>query len=270
MAIWAGRWTWRDWMDTDGVTIAIPNWNHELLLARSISSALAAVRILQSKGIAAETLVIDDCSRDGSLTLLRQLEALYYADGLRVLARAANGGLAAARNLALEQARHRYIVFMDADNELVPETMPLFHRALVETGAAMAYGNLIVCQVKAGNACGILNNEPFQHRIFRSNYIDAFVMVDRLQLLDANSFSASIPTLEDYEMWLHLACNGRRLVFVPLVFGYYYLMPNSMISQPEGTTGHARIKRVFDQAGVRAHLPLPSLHLCYHPATGYV
>lgn len=257
-------------METLGVTIAIPNWNHELLLARSISSALAAVRILRSEGIAAETLVIDDSSRDGSLTLLRQLEALYYADGLRVLARTDNGGLAAARNLALEQARHRYIVFMDADNELVPETMPLFHRSLIETGAAMAYGNLIVCQVTSGNACGILNNESFQHRMFQGNYIDAFAMVDRLQLLDVDSFSASIPALEDYEMWLHLACNGRRLIFVPLVFGYYYLMPNSMIVQHDNKASQARVKRVFDQAGLRAYLPLPSLHLRYHPATGYV
>jgi hypothetical protein len=159
---------------------------------------------------------------------------------------------------------------MDADNELLPQTMPLFHRALVETGAAMAYGNLIVCQVTSGNACGILNNEAFQHRMFQGNYIDAFAMVDRLQLLDANSFSSSIPALEDYEMWLHLACNGRRLIFVPLVFGYYYLMPNSMIVQEDNKKSQVRVKRVFDQAGVRAYLPLPSFNLRYHPATGYV
>lgn len=257
-------------METPGVTVAIPNWNHELLLPRSISSALAAVRVFRKHEIEAEILVIDDCSRDGSLTLLRQLEALHYADGLRVLARTTNGGLAAARNLALEQARHRYVIFMDADNELLAETMPLFHRTLVETGAAMAYGNLIVCQVTSGNACGILNNEPFQHRMFQGNYIDAFAMVDRLQLLDANSFSASIAALEDYEMWLHLACNGHHLIFVPLVFGYYYLMPNSMITQHDGKASQARVRRTFDQAGVRAYLPLPSLHLRYHPTIGYL
>ncbi|MHB1422057.1 MAG: glycosyltransferase family 2 protein [Gemmataceae bacterium] len=257
-------------METQGVTVAIPNWNHELLLARSISSALAAVRIFRNQGIPAETLVIDDCSRDGSLTFLRQLEALHYRDGLRVLARSSNGGLAAARNLALEQARHRYIVFMDADNELLPETMPLFRRALVETGVAVAYGNLIVSQVTAGNACGILNNESFQQRMFQGNYIDAFAMVDRMQLLDAQKYSALLPGIEDYEMWLHLACNGRRLIFVPLVFGYYYLMPNSMITQHDCSTSQPRVKRVFDQAGARAYLSLPTLHLRYHPAIGYV
>lgn len=257
-------------MAENGVTIAIPNWNHELLLARSISSALAAVRRFHSEDVEAEVLVIDDCSRDGSVTLLRQLEALYYCDGLRVLARASNGGLAAARNLALEQARHRFIVFMDADNELVPETMPLFRRSLLETEAAAAYGNLIVHQVTSGNACGILNNEDFQHRMFQNNYIDAFVMVDRLQLLDANGFSSSVPALEDYEMWLHLASNGRRLIFVPLVFGHYYLLPNSMISQSCAKDLGARIKRIFNQTGVRSYISMPTLNLRYHPAVGYL
>ena len=68
-----------------GVTIAIPNWNHEILLPRSIASALRAVDLLRNEGVPAEVLVIDDASRDGSQTLLRQLEALYSKAGLRCL-----------------------------------------------------------------------------------------------------------------------------------------------------------------------------------------
>src|SRR5687768_16903497 len=84
-----------------GVTVAIPNWNHELLLARSVGSALRAVRLLRLRGVPGEVLVVDDASRDGSLVLLRQMEALHYGDGLRVLALGRNGGLAATRNAAL-------------------------------------------------------------------------------------------------------------------------------------------------------------------------
>ena len=171
-------------MERSGVTIAIPNWNHELLLPRSISSALATMRLFRGEGIAAETLVIDDGSRDGSLQLLRQLEAQHYDEGLRVLARSTNAGLAAARDLALQQARQRYVVFMDADNELLPETMALFRRALIDTGAAAAYGTLLVRESAAGPACGVVSNESFQQRIFQDNYVDAFAMVDRLQLLE--------------------------------------------------------------------------------------
>jgi glycosyltransferase involved in cell wall biosynthesis len=95
----------------EGITIAIPNWNHELLLGRSIGSALRAVAALRERDIPAEILAIDDRSHDGSITLLRQLEALYFEQGLRVHLKPHNGGLADTRNLALHQAHYRYVLF---------------------------------------------------------------------------------------------------------------------------------------------------------------
>src|SRR5688572_2215513 len=89
-----------------GVTIVIPNWNHEYLLPRSVGSALRAARDLRARGVRADVLVVDDHSRDGSLTLLRQLEALHADDGLRVLALRQNLGLPGARNVALRAAAH--------------------------------------------------------------------------------------------------------------------------------------------------------------------
>src|SRR5262249_4137154 len=109
-----------------GVTFAIPNWNHEWFLPRSIRSALMAVAELKRHGIPGEVLVIDDQSRDGSRTLLRQLEALYYEHGLRASYLPGNRGLPAVRNQALLKANHRYIVFLDADNEIILDNLLQF------------------------------------------------------------------------------------------------------------------------------------------------
>src|SRR5262245_34151111 len=98
-------------MSREGVTIAIPDWNHELLLARSIASALTALDCLRADGGGGEVVVVDDGSRDGSLTLLRQFEANHFQDGLRVLALRKNAGLGMARNRALTHSRHRHIIF---------------------------------------------------------------------------------------------------------------------------------------------------------------
>ena len=103
-----------------------------------------------------------------------------------------------------------------------------------------------------------------------THYVDAFAMVDRLQLLDGGGYSSYAPALEDYEQWLHLATNGRGVVFVPLVFGYYYVMPNSMIVEANHLALTPRMRRVFDQLGCRKHLTLPTNHLRYHPAIGYL
>ncbi len=260
-------------MNENGVTIVIPNWNHEAFLSRSIGSALQAVRQLEGKGLGGEVVVIDDHSRDGSLSLLRRLEARYYQEGLRVASRAENRGLAAARNLGLSIATYRYLVLMDADNELVPENLGLFHRSIVNTRAAVVFGNLLRRDLNAMAACGVLSYRSFHPSIFDGNYIDAFAMVDRAQVLDAGGYDSSCTAHEDYELWLHLASTGHRLVFVPSVLGYYYQLKNSMITRedPEKFAKvHQRVKRIFNQVGARASLPLTTNCLRYHPDLGFL
>jgi glycosyltransferase involved in cell wall biosynthesis len=221
--------------------------------------------------VPAEVLVIDDFSRDGSQTLLRQLEALYYKDGFRCLTFGANAGLAASRNQALKHARYRYLSFLDADNELVPENLPLFVKTLEQTRAAVAYGNLLVRTPVAECAHYVLSNESMQEKIFRGNYVDAFSVWDRVQLLDVGGYETSFNALEDYEMWLHLATNGRRIVFVPAVLGYYYALPVSMAldRQKQDATG-ARLLRMYNQVKVRESLKMNTYHLRYHPELGYL
>jgi len=255
-----------------GVTIAIPNWNHEILLPRSILSALRAAALLREQGVPAEVLAIDDSSRDGSLTLLRQLEALYHKDGFRYLAFGANAGLAASRNQALNHARYRYLTFLDADNELIPANLPLFVKTLVQTEAAVAYGNLLVRSPTANHAHAAVSNESIQKRIFQTgNYVDAFSVWDRIQCLDVGGYEASYHFLEDYEMWLHLATNGRRSVFVPAVLGYYYVMPVAMSTcRPQQDLVLARIHRVFNQVKARQFLQMNTCHIRYHPEIGYL
>ena len=253
-----------------GVTIAIPNWNHEILLPRSIASALRAMDLLRKKGVPAEVLVIDDASRDGSQTLLRQLEALYSKDGLRCLCFGVNAGTAASRNQTLNHARYRYLAFLDADNELIPENLPLFLETLQQTQAAVAYGNLLVRTPTADYAHYVLSNESFQKKLFHGNFVDAFSVWDKAQFLDVGGYDTS-HHVEDHEMWLHLATNGRRIVFVPAVIGYYYLLPSQKSSDRlQLEISGARLLRIFNQVKVREFLQMNTCHLCYHPALGYI
>jgi glycosyltransferase involved in cell wall biosynthesis len=214
---------------------------------------------------------MDDCSRDGSLTLLRQLEARYYAHGMRVLAFASNAGLAASRNQALLHASYPYIAFLDADNELIPSSLPIMMQTLQQTGAAVAYGNLLVRFAGARCAHQVLSSESMQGKIFHANYIDAFSMVDRTQILDTGGYDAHCQTWEDYDLWLHLVTNGRRIVFVPIVLGYYYILPGSMAQDVDKwKAAKARINRIYNQLGVRPELAMKTTMARYHPEVGYV
>jgi glycosyltransferase involved in cell wall biosynthesis len=258
-------------MYPDGVTIAIPNWNHEVFLARAIQSAMDGVRALKSAGTEAEVLVVDDASRDGSHALLRQLEARYYADGLRVHIHPTNRGLSASRNTGLLEAQFRYVLFMDADNALIGANAPFFHRAIRDTDAAAVFGNLLVRTLGQDMSTRLLTCESFQNRIFDGNYIDAFALFDRIQVADVGGYSSTLPGWEDWELWARLSTNGRRIVFVPLAFGYYYELPNSMIrTAKNGEEIMARFKRQFNQTGFRSNLPMNTNQLRYYPEVGYL
>lgn len=253
-------------ISSKGVSVIIPNWNHEFFLPRSISSALETVRQLSTNGIDGEVIVVDDHSRDGSSTLLRQLEAMYYSEGLRVFLQPKNMGLGHVRNKALELARYRYVAVLDADNELIPENIHQFVKAIRETDAAIVFGNLITV---SGNETGVRGNQCFDHEIYEKNYIDACALVDRDQLIQMGGYVTD-PALfgyEDWEMNLHLASNGRKVIHMPLEFGRYYRLPESMIRGADIRHGQTmrRISRIFNQVGIRKTMPSNTFRLVYNP-----
>ena len=69
-----------------------------------------------------ELLLVDDCGADGSAALA-QAFAREHANA-RIIRRAQNGGLSAARNTGLAEARGEYVYFLDSDD--LPEPQALY------------------------------------------------------------------------------------------------------------------------------------------------
>jgi hypothetical protein len=168
---------------------------------------------------------------------------------------------------------------MDADNELVPNNLPLFLQSIVETGAALVYGNLIAKQGE--EVIGLWPSRAATMRLTRGNYIDTFALVDARRLLRAGGYNSD-PRLYGYEDWelvLHLISEEEKIVFVPAAMGYYYRIPGSRLQetlQKEGqTTGsssegtEALMQRMFAQTGTREWDPVRVGHI-YHPAVGFI
>jgi glycosyltransferase involved in cell wall biosynthesis len=255
-------------MDDNGISIVIPNWNHEVFLARSAASAVGAARLLRGLGVPTEVLLVDDASRDGSHGLLRQLELRHADEPLRVVIHPRNTGPAQTRNTALLEARGRYIFFLDADNEVVPSSLPVLYRSLCQTRAVAVYGNVLIRQPGQQRATGIYSNECVQPSLFRGNYIDTMALADRLQLLDLGGFHDALPH-EDWELWQHVVAEGRLVVFVPVVVGFYYELPLSNLRLArDGDAIRAKSKRIFDQSGFRQRTRVNAYFRRYHPDVG--
>ena len=75
-----------------------------------------------------EILLVDDCGTDGSAQIAADFCAAH--DHARVIRREKNGGLSAARNTGLEQAKGEYVYFLDSDDLPEPDAlMKLVYKA---------------------------------------------------------------------------------------------------------------------------------------------
>lgn len=121
------------------VTVVMPSYNRSSLITRALDS------VRNQSVLPHEILVVDDASTDDTVS---QVEAWRDRTGfpVRIERLAKNGGVAAARNRAMELATTRYISFLDSDDEHLPETLSLLVSALEESpGAVVAFGD--ACKV---------------------------------------------------------------------------------------------------------------------------
>jgi len=263
----------------NGVTIIIPNWNHRPYLSRSIHSALGAIEHLREAGYQGELIVIDDASRDGSQKFLRTVQALYGDAPLKTVLLERNFGLPRLRNLGMRMSHYRHVCMLDADNELVGDNLPLFLQSGLQTGAALVHGLLI--DQRDGRMTGIRSDNVASMRLTAGNYIDAFALVDATKLLRTGGYVTDkrLYGYDDGEMILHLIAEEERVVFVPVVMGYYHLAPGSMYAETAANKGPrpstaapevvALLRRMYAQTGTREWDAI-KVGRIYHPAVGYI
>ena len=117
------------------LSLVIPTYNERGNIERLIAELIAA---FGGEGIAAEIIVVDDNSPDGTGELLDELSARY--PNLQVIHRSGKLGLATAVTDGFARARGELLAVMDADFSHPPNTIPALAKALTEGGADLAIG----------------------------------------------------------------------------------------------------------------------------------
>jgi peptidoglycan/xylan/chitin deacetylase (PgdA/CDA1 family)/GT2 family glycosyltransferase len=120
------------------VSVLIPAFNEARVIEASVR------RILQSRDVHLEVIVIDDGSTDDTSAVV---QAAFGIDPRVTLLTLANGGKAAALNAALKIARGDLIVALDADTQFEPDTIALMARWFADPRVGAVAGN-----AKIGNA----------------------------------------------------------------------------------------------------------------------
>lgn len=178
-----------------------------------------------------ELVVVDDSSSDDSLAAIHGALAAYPEMTASVVARAANSGLAAARNCALRHARGDYVFILDADNQVYPHALGRLVAALDETpSASFAYG--IIEMFGPEGPRDLMSWQTWDPaRLRYGNYVDAMAMIRRAVLVEAGGYTTDrrLSGWEDFALWCTLANKGLEGLRVPEILSRYRTGVQSMI-----------------------------------------
>ena len=183
---------------TDGlVSVIIPVYNAEKYLMKTVQSVLGQTYAEY------EIILVNDCSKDGSLQLMNSL-AKENAK-IKSYSLAENSGAAVARNYGLEMAKGRYIAFLDSDDTWSPDKLEKQVAYAREKNAAFVYCAYDMVDA-VGNPLGrVVRNKPvttYKDLLTKTMIATPTVLIDRYQ---TGAFTMPLRrTGQDYALWMQL------------------------------------------------------------------
>lgn len=102
--------------DNPLLSIVVPMYNVEEYIERCLLSLIHQ----NLAGCQYEIIVVNDGTKDNSCDVVTRLQREYQ--NIRLIHKA-NGGLSSARNRGIEEARGKYIMFVDSDDYLIENTL---------------------------------------------------------------------------------------------------------------------------------------------------
>lgn len=209
------------------LSIVIPCFNHGEFLPEAVSS----VTSMQRNDV--ELIIVDDGSTDARTC--KEMNG-FIARELKVV-RQENKGVAAARNAGILASEGKYILPLDADNQL--------RSAYVEHGIRILDANPQVGVVYGdaeyiGKRSGRWHVGSFDRdQLLQWNYIDACAVYRRSVWEQNGGYDSTMPVqgLEDWDFWLGALEHGWQFAYVPEVLFDYRIAKESMITRTRGFSG---------------------------------
>ena len=192
-------------------SVIISCFNQAHYLGSAIESSLA-----QSDSNR-EIIVVDDGSIDGTAKVAESY------DGVRLISQG-NRGIAGARNAGFEASKGRYLIFLDADDRLLPNALEDCTRSLtLKPDCAFVYGHVRLI-AEDGSPVATPQQPPVETdhylELLRRNYIwtTGAVMYSRASFETLGGFNARVGGSADFELNIRLArrfpicCTGTTIL----------------------------------------------------------
>ncbi|MDH3471635.1 MAG: glycosyltransferase family 2 protein [Acidimicrobiia bacterium] len=210
------------------ISVVIPTHNRRHLVQRAIGSALS------QQNVDVEVVVCDDGSTDGTA---KAIEAM--ADPrVRVTAVEGPGGVSAARNHGIAQARGKWVAFLDDDDLWAPGKLAAQLEAVALTGREWACAGTVVVDTDLRILAG--DKPPSAELIADSvayrNIVPggaSGVLVRKAVVAEVGGFDDGLRHLPDWDLWTRLAIRGLPAVVEDPVVAYVLHSGNASLDAHE-------------------------------------
>ena len=175
-----------------------------------------------------EMIIIDDCSNDGSLELVKDIAK----DDLRIrlISLKNNLGPSNARNEGIKQACGRYIAFLDSDDLWHKDKLEKQIKFMQKNEYAFTFTGYEKIDEKGKKIGNIL---PFKgqvtyHDLLKSNHIGCLTAMIDLKILGYKMYMPDIKKRQDQGLWLEILKEIDKAYCFNKVLGKYRIRKDSI------------------------------------------
>lgn len=216
--------------DLADVTVVIPAFESAQTIGRALASVAAQTLLPKA------TIVVDDGSADGTEEAAQAWRDRMQGIDLKIF-RQPNSGAGAARNRAIREAKTRYVAFLDADDEWLPDHLRASLRYISDNGLTLSAHNL--WQVEDGNeslmdTASRLSDwdDPYVSLYCKGCIATSTVVVDRQAIVSAGGFDPTLTNGQDVDLWLAiLRIPGAKFGIFGEPLARYFVSPNGINAQ---------------------------------------
>ena len=217
------------------VTIGIPVYRSAKYIQDTMKS------VLNQTFPDIEFLIVDDCGNDGSIDLIMNIiKRQPRGDNVRIINNGSNKGVSYSRNLIIDEAKGKYLYFLDSDDTIEPDTIQLLYDAIVGNQAQIAYGSYDIIE-GLGNApieryqkdaMVLKGKDELAMYAFKNNHIFHVTvcnhLVDISFLRQSNVKFIDVSYWEDMAYTVELVEKVENAVLLPDITYHYLRRPDSL------------------------------------------
>lgn len=199
-----------------------------------------------------EFLIVDDCGQDGTMAIISQIQNSHQrGNDIRILKNESNKGVGYSRNRMIDEARGRYLYFMDSDDTIEPNTIQLLYDTIIQNHVQIAYGSYEIID-GIGNspieryqkdALVLKGEDQLAMYAFKNNHIFhvsvcnhlvdlAFLRQSEVRFIDASYWEDMVYTTE-------LVTKISSAVLLPDITYHYY--------RHSGSLSHYQNRDIYDK-----------------------